>query len=210
MTENLAVKEHQQIALQSVNRSPERGIGNCYIKERQSSIWNVATHAGFNANWWVSAIYYPTLFDIILSTLSLTRMYIPPEPQLLFMLCLAEYPPCYERFIFVEVHTDLLPNKNYIHLKFEIKKISASFTCFMSAGKFKHLLETLRFCVPCKITTLSLFFCIWRSHKQILYWKGLKSKLQFYRTLILWPILWLCFTCKCHQCDHHPHDKEEN
>lgn len=50
MTENLAVKEHQQIALQSVNRSPERGIGNCYIKERQSSIWNVATHAGFNAN----------------------------------------------------------------------------------------------------------------------------------------------------------------
>lgn len=63
-------------------------------------------HADFNVNWWVSAIYYPTLFDIILSKLSLTQMYIPPEPQLLFKPCLAEYPPCYERFIFVEVHTD--------------------------------------------------------------------------------------------------------
>lgn len=27
-------------------------------------------------------------------------------------------PPCFERFIFVELHTDLLQSKNYMHLKF--------------------------------------------------------------------------------------------
>lgn len=49
---------------------------------------------GFNVNWRVSAIHSSTLFDIILSTLSLTQMHIPPEPQELLKPYLAEHPPC--------------------------------------------------------------------------------------------------------------------